>query len=125
MDDGLRDEIETRLLEERDRLQDDLNTAVDESRDNRAEPSGDLSRLKSHPADAGSQAAEADTDLRIAERATERVNRIDAALTRLRDQPDEFGRCEICSDEIDAERLRLVPWTTRCAEHAPSADDVT
>lgn len=118
MDAPLRTEIEARLLEERDRLQEDLNTALEESRENRAEESGDLSRLKSHPADAGSQADEADTDLRIAERATERVNRIDAALNRLRDQPDTFGRCEVCGETIAAARLRLVPWTTRCADHA-------
>ncbi|MEK9500231.1 TraR/DksA family transcriptional regulator [Gaopeijia maritima] len=117
MNDTIRNELESRLLEERDRLQEDLDHAVEESRD--ASDVGDLSNLKSHPADSGTQEDEADTDLRIAERATERINRIDAALTRLREQPDEFGRCEVEGKAIAIERLRLVPWTTRCAEHAP------
>lgn len=125
MDAELRNELETRLLEERDRLQEDLNTALEEGRENRAEESGDLSRLKSHPADSASQAEEADTDLRIAERATERVNRVDAALARLREQPDDYGQCEVCGEVIDPDRLRVVPWTTRCVDHVKSAEEVS
>lgn len=119
MDDGLRAELETRLLENRDRLQEDLNTAVAEGRD--ARDSGDLSNLKSHPADSGSQENEAETDLRIADRATHRINLIDAALVRLREQPDDFGHCDVCGDAIEPNRLRLVPWTVRCADHAEVA----
>lgn len=116
MDNELRNELELLLLEERDRLQADLHTALDEGRE--ANDSGDLSNLKSHPADSGTQEAEVDTDLRIAERATDRITHIDAALTRLREQPEDYGQCEVCGRAIEAARLRLVPWTTRCAEHA-------
>lgn len=122
MNDATRNEMETLLLTERDRLQTDLNSAVDERRE--AGDSSDLSTLKSHPADSGTQEDEADTDLRIAERASDRINHIDAALTRLREQPEDYGRCEVCGDSIQPERLRLVPWTTRCAEHA-SPEGVT
>lgn len=119
MKDDIRNEMEARLLEERDQLQHDLNTALYERRE--ASDAGDLADLKTHPADSATQENEARTDLLIADRATDRINQIDAALTRLREQPEAYGRCEVGGEAIAVERLRLVPWTTRCAEHAPPA----
>lgn len=46
----------------------------------------------------------------------ELVARIDAALRRLQEQPDEFGLCEECEEEIDARRLELMPHATLCTE---------
>lgn len=118
LDADQRAEIEERLLEERDRALEDLNTAVEEESQPQAASSGDLSKYPSHPADAASHADEADTDFRLANRNTDRLNRIDAALNRLREHPETFGRCEIDGEPIAVERLRLIPWTTRCADHA-------
>jgi DnaK suppressor protein len=41
--------------------------------------------------------------------------RLDGALRRLAAQPDDFGLCEECEEEIPVKRLRLMPWATRCA----------
>jgi DnaK suppressor protein len=46
----------------------------------------------------------------------ERVAQIDRALRRLRDQPDEFGLCEECEEEIGDKRLGLMPFATLCLE---------
>ena len=52
---------------------------------------------------------------------TERLREIDAAITRLRANPQEFGRCVVCGAEIAAERLELVPWAQRCPSHAAAS----
>ncbi len=46
----------------------------------------------------------------------ERVAQIDRALKRLRNQPDEFGLCEDCEEEIGDKRLLLMPFATLCLE---------
>lgn len=51
-----------------------------------------------------------------------KLHEIDAALTRLRDRPEEFGLCIVCRKPIETERLELIPWTQRCAPHAAAAD---
>ena len=122
LDQDVRAEMEERLLNRRDRAQEDLDTALEEESQPPAASSGDLSDLPSHPADAASDAAEADRDFRIAERNSERLNVSDDALHRLREHPESYGSCEVCGETIRLERLRLVPWTRRCAEHAPETE---
>ena len=42
--------------------------------------------------------------------------RIDRALRRIADAPDEFGQCEECEEDIPAKRLELMPHASLCAE---------
>lgn len=42
------------------------------------------------------------------------VQRIDRALAKLAETPDEFGLCEDCEEEIAPRRLALVPYATLC-----------
>ncbi len=44
----------------------------------------------------------------------ELVGRIDRALRKLAEAPEDFGLCEDCEEEIDARRLALMPYATRC-----------
>lgn len=44
------------------------------------------------------------------------LGEIDRALRKLREEPDEFGLCEDCGDEIPPKRLALMPWAAYCAE---------
>jgi DnaK suppressor protein len=44
----------------------------------------------------------------------ELVGRIDRALRKLAQAPEDFGLCEDCEEEIDARRLALMPYATRC-----------
>jgi DnaK suppressor protein len=46
----------------------------------------------------------------------DRVAQIDRALKRLHNQPDEFGLCEECEEEIGDKRLQLMPFATLCLE---------
>lgn len=52
----------------------------------------------------------------------ERVARIDRALRRLADQPDEYGLCEECGEEIAQGRLSAMPEATLCAECQAARD---
>ncbi len=45
----------------------------------------------------------------------ELVGRVDRALARLASQPDDFGLCEDCEEEIPPKRLAVMPYTVRCA----------
>ncbi len=44
------------------------------------------------------------------------VREIDRALRKLRDEPDEYGVCEDCGDDIPDKRLTVMPWAAYCAE---------
>lgn len=42
------------------------------------------------------------------------LHEIDEALARLNEDPDEYGLCEDCEEDIPTRRLELMPWTTLC-----------
>jgi DnaK suppressor protein len=42
------------------------------------------------------------------------VARIERALRKLAEAPDDFGMCEECEEEIGAKRLAAVPYATLC-----------
>ena len=41
---------------------------------------------------------------------------IDRALHKLRDEPDDFGTCEDCGEDIPSKRLEVMPWAAYCTE---------
>ena len=41
---------------------------------------------------------------------------IDHALHKLRDEPDDFGACEDCGEDIPQKRLEVMPWAAYCTE---------
>ncbi len=45
---------------------------------------------------------------------SERLARIQAALRRLEADPDDFGLCEACEEEIAPRRLEVMPWARFC-----------
>ena len=63
------------------------------------------------------EAAEAAASMEI-----EQLREIDAAIARLRDHPDQFGRCVVCGGEIAIERLELVPWAQHCIKHTAAPE---
>lgn len=53
---------------------------------------------------------------------TRELGEIDRALRKLRDDPDEFGVCEDCGDDIPEKRLTVMPFARFCAECQAAAD---
>lgn len=76
---------------------------------------GELSGYDNHPADLGSELFERGKDLALQDAEQHRLEEIDQALARM--EKGNYGRCEVCGQEIAYERLEAVPWTVRCAEH--------
>ena len=48
--------------------------------------------------------------------------RIDRALIKLRDTPEDYSLCEECEEEIALKRLQLMPHATLCADCQSKAD---
>jgi DnaK suppressor protein len=47
---------------------------------------------------------------------------IDRALTKLRDEPEDFGVCEDCGEDIPERRLEVMPWAAFCTECQQKVD---
>jgi DnaK suppressor protein len=44
------------------------------------------------------------------------ILKIDRALAKLRDDPDDFGLCEDCGEDLPAGRLKAMPYAELCVE---------
>lgn len=74
-----------------------------------------------HPTEeAAVEAFEMEKDELVEQRVTEDLAEVDAALRRLVD--GTYGRCEVCGQEISAERLDAVPATRLCLRDQAVAD---
>ncbi|MDQ6830324.1 MAG: hypothetical protein M3081_15815 [Gemmatimonadota bacterium] len=110
MTEAQRTHLQKRLLEERARLERDLNRYRDGTRDTMQEQSDDLSHARLHPADEATDAFDQELDASNAVRQSRELAEIDAALERLYKDPDKFGLDENTGKEIAFARLDLVPW---------------
>jgi DnaK suppressor protein len=50
------------------------------------------------------------------------LEKIDRALVRLEKDPDEFGLCRMCEDEIAEKRLMAMPYVELCVECQSNRD---
>ena len=50
------------------------------------------------------------------------LKRIRAALDRMKEDPDDFGNCTDCGDEIALKRLQAMPWVELCVDCQSKAD---
>jgi DnaK suppressor protein len=110
-----RQHLEQRLLEERARIVRSLDRYKQSTRSTQMEGSGDVSAFPMHMADVGTDTADREFDAANAARQSVELGEIDAALARLYNQPDKFGRDERTGEPIPFERLDLIPWARRCA----------
>lgn len=76
----------------------------------------ELSSLDQHQGDIGTETFERAKDFSLLEQLEAEINALDAALRKI--DEGTYGRCEVCSNEIDAERLEAMPGTRTCREHA-------
>ncbi|MBB6673200.1 TraR/DksA C4-type zinc finger protein [Cohnella nanjingensis] len=114
--------LRTRLLEEKHELErrtrdNDHYGLANSYRDE----TGDLSAIDNHPADAGTEMYERGKDLALLEREAFRLERIDAALARMK--TGEYGRCAACGSFIPPERLEAMPTAIYCVAHEPMQEE--
>jgi DnaK suppressor protein len=108
-----REHLETRLQKERERALKALRQLEDSARAGVADD-GELSTYPLHLADEGTDAIEQEKGLLLLSQEGRRLAEIDDALRKVYRTPERFGRCEVCDDEIQFERLDIVPWAKLC-----------
>ncbi|HSK20346.1 MAG TPA: TraR/DksA C4-type zinc finger protein [Longimicrobiales bacterium] len=121
MKEAQRKHLEQRLLEERARTERALQRS-DETTRTATEEDGDLTSYTQHPADEGTDTMEQEKALLMLSAEGQRLQQIDEALRRLYKEPDQFGKCIECGNEISMERLELIPWTTLCRDHQAESE---
>ena len=72
----------------------------------------ELSVIDNHPADIGTEVYERERDVAERDRLKGKVQAIDSALEQW--EKGKYGICEHCGQEIPAERLEALPYTTVC-----------
>jgi RNA polymerase-binding transcription factor DksA len=106
-----REHFEQRLLQERERAIKALRQL-----DNDDDEDGDLTTYPFHLADEGTDTMEQEQEFLLRSVEGRRLYDIDDALRTLYKEPDRFGQCMNCEQEIVFERLDFVPWTKLCLE---------
>lgn len=111
-----RNQVERRLLEERESALEALQDFDEERALSLEEQSGELSVHRFHMADIGTEAMEREKQFLLASVEGRRLYDIDEALRRLYSSLEEFGTCARCGRTIALERLLLIPQTAHCAD---------
>jgi len=106
-------QYERKLLDLRARLTGEVDRMIDAIQED-MNPSGNLSHLPIHLADAASDGVEAEAHLIQNEQQI--LSEVQAALQRIHD--GTFGVCQNCQCEIADARLDALPYTAYCVECA-------
>lgn len=106
MDDATRDELRDHLLKRRRQLVSEGDLRADPNRK-------DPSRAPDEDEQPLNEMQQAIASRRNRVRSEELAG-IEAALRRLKEEPDEYGRCVDCDEWIPLGRLKLLPWAQRC-----------
>lgn len=111
------DRYRARLLEMRDRLTNEADTAVGRVADALA-PDDEISHVPTHPADQDREGL--DRDIALESNRQQMLESIDAAIERI--DGGSYGRCETCGGEISPARLDALPYAIRCLPCAEKAE---
>jgi DnaK suppressor protein len=101
----LLEEERARLKHASGRLEDDTSEELDED-----------GGVENHLGDQASETYDRELEEGLDEGVRETLRQIDDALKRI--DEGTYGLCEIDDKPIPEDRLRALPWTTRCIEHA-------
>jgi RNA polymerase-binding protein DksA len=101
------------LVEERERVQGALDYLHEENPGSMEDETQEIPS-DNHPGDVATITHDREIDYTLEENAERVLAAIDAALKRIDD--GTFGICQSCGQEIGAERLDAVPYTTQCID---------
>lgn len=106
--------IEKRLQDERARALRSLGMFDRMAKADRESQDSDLAAYTDHMADQGTEAMEREKAAVFATKEGRYLYRLEEALRRLYNDPDNFGRCHTCGDELGFERLDALPHARYC-----------
>jgi DnaK suppressor protein len=116
MDRAQLEAIERLLLRERDKTLRSLGRFQEQSKQTRDASDADLSSYSFHMADQGTDAMEREKSFLFASKEGRYLYRVEEALRRLYNDPDEFGKCHSCNKLIPFERLEALPHARYCLD---------
>jgi RNA polymerase-binding transcription factor DksA len=116
MDRSQLEHIEKRLLRERERALRSLGRFQEQSTQTRDASDADLSSYSFHMADQGTDAMEREKSFLFASKEGRYLYRIEDALRRLYNEPETFGLCYSCKNEIPFARLDALPHARYCLD---------
>ena len=108
--------IERRLLRERQRVLRSIGRFQEQTKLARDASDSDLSSYSFHMADQGTDAMEREKSFLFASKEGRYLYRVEEALRRLYANPEEFGRCHSCKQDIPFERLDALPHARYCLD---------
>lgn len=80
------------------------------------EDTGELSLYDNHPGDTGTELYENEKDLALRDHTEHQLENTKLALSMI--ASGSYGICKVCGQSIDPDRLRAVPTTLYCKQHA-------
>lgn len=116
MDRTQREAIERLLLREREKIHRSLGRFQQQSKQSREASDADLSSYSFHMADQGTDAMEREKSFLFASKEGRYLYRIEEALRRLYTEPEAFGKCHGCGNEIPFARLEALPHARYCLD---------
>jgi DnaK suppressor protein len=110
------DEIERLLVRERQKILRSIGRFQQQSKLSRDSSDADLSSYSFHMADQGTDAMEREKSFLFASKEGRYLYRIEEALRRLYADPEGFGICHGCKNEIPFQRLEALPHARYCLD---------
>jgi RNA polymerase-binding protein DksA len=106
--------IEKRLQEERGRVMKELGYYGEQFKGTLQSSDGDLSAYSFHMADQGTDAMEREKQFLFASKEGRYLWHVNEALRRLYKDPDNFGKCHECGEDVGFDRLDALPHARLC-----------
>lgn len=110
------EQIERLLMRERTKTLRSLGRFQEQSSRTRDSADADLSSYSFHMADQGTDAMEREKSFLFASKEGRYLYRVEEALRRLYNNPEEFGICHSCKKPIPFERLEALPHARYCLD---------
>ena len=105
------------LLEERGRVQHAIKRLESEHGGSLEDETDELATASdNHMADLATETLNREIDYSLEASSTQHLGEIDAALQRI--EEGTYGKCRVGGEDIPADRLEAIPWTSVCIEHA-------
>ena len=108
--------LEKRLQQERNRALRSLGLWDEMAKRDRESGDSDLSAYTDHMADQGTEAMEREKAALFATKEGRYLYRLEEALRRLWNDPENFGSCHTCGEEVGFDRLDALPHARYCID---------
>jgi len=113
--------FEDRLLNEREKVLEELKDLSNTIKSSSINPNGNDSAYSFHIADLGTDTMEREKTFLFASAEGRLLKQIDEALQRIYDH--KYGICEMCSEPISDDRLDAIPYTQLCINCKRDAEE--